>query len=135
MGFFKNLIKGKFKKIGKNFTNNLADGKLFKGTGFKALDRLGEKGFSIANAKLGGQLGNIGRLAGGRDMETRKAQGFGGFKSSAKNYQKEIAITPLNSSKSAAVAAATVDDDGKSNIVLYALIGLGAFFLIKNKKS
>lgn len=37
MGFFKNLIKGDFKKIGRNFANNISKGKIVSGTGIDGI--------------------------------------------------------------------------------------------------
>ena len=56
MGFFKNLIKGDFKKIGKNFANNIAEGRLVKGTGFDSVIN------TAANVYTGGTLAAAGAV-------------------------------------------------------------------------
>ena len=56
MGFFKNLFKGDFKKIGKNFVNNLSEGRLVKGTGIDGIIN------GAANAASGGALLTVGAV-------------------------------------------------------------------------
>lgn len=53
MGFFKNLIKGDFKKIGQNFSKNLSEGKVIKGSGFDGIINKAADTFS------GGALSDI----------------------------------------------------------------------------
>lgn len=56
MGFFKNLFKGDFKKIGRNFANNLSEGRLIKGSGFDGVIN------GAANAASGGALQKVGDI-------------------------------------------------------------------------
>lgn len=146
MGFFKNLFKGKFKKIGQNAIKNISNGQLIKGGGF--LGDLVNKG---VNKVTGGGLDKIASMNLG---------GIGGSGSAPNSFlsqprvdhyapspQTKIAqVRQLESTKQISKAEAerlviqigneSTDEpkDNKSNTMLYVLGGAVLLYFLSKKK-
>lgn len=93
MGFFKNLIQGRFKRIGQNAVKNLSEGKIMKGTGFDSIVN------GAANVATGGMLSTVGDAVPTLDlkaMERAKEQAEKKKALIAQQSTKQAPLSPQN---------------------------------------
>lgn len=134
MGFFKNLIKGKFKKIGSNLANNISKGKIISGSGFDKIIN------TAASAYTGGALTAIGAalpdnigtalLGGGKPRK----QDVPLVKQAVQQQVKQGTISPVEAKKLTIDLGLDEPTDEKDNTIVYVIIGAVALWFFTKKR-